>query len=227
MPRKRASDPSVTMSGGTPIRAMSHAFSEPPAAPRSSVAAAATGTGRCASRQSMPNTTAESPIMEPTERSMPPVTITGVSAIASSPSSTLNRAISNPFSTEKKWGVVAPKPAISSASTAKSQMGPPPSVTLRRGTGRTPYSQAWVLMPGLGPGGPPVQQPPRMMPPCRARSQYGLAPRNVRAGPIMPSSTTPNTVPAIVPRPPVIAVPPTTTAAMTCISSPIPALLGI
>ena len=40
----------------------------------------------------------------------------------------------------------------------------------------------------------------------------------------MPSSTTPSTVPAIVPRPPVIAAPPTTTAAMTFISRPRPVL---
>ena len=39
-----------------------------------------------------------------------------------------------------------------------------------------------------------------------ARSQYALTPRNVSAGPIAPSSTTPSRVPATVPRPPVIAV---------------------
>src|SRR5204863_255573 len=67
----------------------------------------------------------------------------------------------------------------------------------------------------------------RMIAPCSARSQYALAPRNVSAGPIAPSRTTPRSVPTRVPLPPVIAAPPTTTEAMTFISSPRPALLGI
>ncbi len=42
-----------------------------------------------------------------------------------------------------------------------------------------------------------------------------------------PSRATPSTVPRIVPLPPVIAVPPTTTAAIVFISRPRPVLLGI
>src|SRR5262245_27255646 len=42
-----------------------------------------------------------------------------------------------------------------------------------------------------------------------------------------PSRTTPRTVPKMLPFPPVMAAPPTTTAAMTFISSPKPVLLGI
>src|SRR5262249_7001219 len=56
------------------------------------------------------------------------------------------------------------------------------------------------------------------IPPCSARSQYALTPANVSAGPTPPSSTTPSTVPATVPRPPVTTAPPTTAAAITCIS---------
>ena len=45
--------------------------------------------------------------------------------------------------------------------------------------------------------------------------------------PIVPSKKIPISVPIKVPRPPVIIVPPTTTAAMAFISKPIPELLGI
>src|SRR5215469_134929 len=51
--------------------------------------------------------------MEPTDRSMPPVTITGVRARASSPSSTPRRTISKAFTEEKKFGPVSVKTAIS------------------------------------------------------------------------------------------------------------------
>ncbi len=51
-------------------------------------------------------------------------------------------------------------------------------------------------------------------------------PTNVRAVPIVPSSAAPMSVPTRVPRPPVIAAPPTTTAATAFNSSPMPALLG-
>ena len=67
----------------------------------------------------------------------------------------------------------------------------------------------------------------RMMPPWIARSQYALTPRKVSAGPIAASRVTPSTVPATLPVPPVTEVPPTTTAAITFISRPRPALLGI
>ena len=43
---------------------------------------------------------------------------------------------------------------------------------------------------------------------------------------MVPNSATPMSVPMIVPRPPVIAVPPTTTAAITFNSNPSPVLLG-
>ena len=47
------------------------------------------------------------------------------------------------------------------------------------------------------------------------------------AGPIAASRTTPSTVPSTLPVPPVTEAPPTTTDAITFISRPMPALLGI
>ena len=46
---------------------------------------------------------------------MPPVTMTGVSATASSPSSTLSRVISKKLPIVKKFGAMAAKSAISAA----------------------------------------------------------------------------------------------------------------
>ena len=57
----------------------------------------AAGIGRPASRQSRPRITADRPIIEPTERSMPPVMIIGVITRASRPTSTANLVISNAF----------------------------------------------------------------------------------------------------------------------------------
>ncbi len=68
------------------------------------------------SRQSLPKTTAERPISEPTDRSMPPVVITGVKATASRPISTLRRSTSNALASEKKLVPITAKTAISSAS---------------------------------------------------------------------------------------------------------------
>ena len=79
-------------------------------------AAAATPIGSPPSRQSLPKTTAERPINEPTDRSIPPLVITGVSATASRPISTLRRTTSNALATEKKLVPITANTAISSAS---------------------------------------------------------------------------------------------------------------
>ena len=68
------------------------------------------------SRHNLPNNTADSPISEPTDKSMPPATITGVSATASKPISTLRRTTSNALSRVKKFVPRTAKIAISSAS---------------------------------------------------------------------------------------------------------------
>ncbi len=121
MPRKSDSVPSVTISGGMPRRATSTAFSPPPATPASRVTAADAAIGSPQSREATPKMTAASPIIAPTDRSMPPVMMTGVSATASSPSSTLNRVTSKKFATVAKLGATAEKSAIS-ASTASSRI---------------------------------------------------------------------------------------------------------
>ena len=77
---------------------------------------AATAIGRCQSCHAMPKSTAARPIIAPTDRSMPPVTITGVSAIASRPSSTLSRLISKKLPTVAKFGAIAANSATSTAS---------------------------------------------------------------------------------------------------------------
>ena len=90
-------------------------FKAPATAPTSNVNGAATTTGIPRSRQNAPNRTADRPIKEPTERSMPPPTITGVNATASRPISTLSRRTSKPLPSVKKLVPIAAKTAISAA----------------------------------------------------------------------------------------------------------------
>src|SRR5215467_1292331 len=82
------------MRGGKPSRATRVAFKAPPIAPRTSAPDAATQMGAPASRHSVPNSTADNPIIEPTDKSIPPVMITGVRARANNPISTLKRTTS-------------------------------------------------------------------------------------------------------------------------------------
>ena len=109
------------MSGGIDSRATSAAFSKPPARPVSRLMTAHTPIGSRQSCHAMPKSTAARPIIAPTDRSMPPVTITGVSAIASRPSSTPSRLISMKLATVAKFGAIAANSAISTA-TASSRM---------------------------------------------------------------------------------------------------------
>src|SRR5271169_2886465 len=95
---------------------MSDPFSTPPAMPMHNAAPAAAGIGQPASRQSAPKLTAHSPIMEPTERSMPPVMMTGVSASVRSPISTPSRMHSKKLLTEKKLGAARLSSRISTRS---------------------------------------------------------------------------------------------------------------
>ena len=87
-PRKSEKVPSVTMSGGSDIRVMSTAFSPPPSAPTPIAPSAASHGESSASFQNIPNATAQRPMSEPTERSMPAVRMMGVITSASSPIST-------------------------------------------------------------------------------------------------------------------------------------------
>ena len=107
MPRNSDSEPSVTISGGRFSLVISTAFSSPATHPNTSAAPAAAGIGQPPSRHSTPNTTAESPMMEPTDKSIPPVIMIGVIASASKPSSTLNRTTSKKFDSVKKFSPIA------------------------------------------------------------------------------------------------------------------------
>src|SRR5262245_52069468 len=115
-PRNSENDASVTMSGGRFSPATSTALSAPPAQPTISASAAAIGIASSQSRYAAPSTTADRPIIEPTDRSIPPVTMTGVSATASSPSSTLKRITSKKFATDKKFGAMNEKTTTSATS---------------------------------------------------------------------------------------------------------------
>src|SRR3954468_47427 len=114
-PRKSDSEPSVTISGGMPSAAISVALSAPPAHPAASAAAAAPGAAPPQPRDAAPNITAASPIIAPTDRSMPPVTTIGVIATASRPTSTLTRITSKAFATLRKFGATIANTTISTA----------------------------------------------------------------------------------------------------------------
>src|SRR4051812_28668628 len=93
--------------------------------------------------------------MAPTERSMPPATMTGVKATARSPSSALNLVISKKFPIVKKLGAAAEKNAISAASTTSSAHSPLGNHRRRHdGTlRRTPRAASRSALGGLEPGG--------------------------------------------------------------------------
>src|ERR1035441_9289569 len=124
MPRNRESEPRVTISGGRFSFVISTAFSDPARHPNSSAAPAAAATGQPPSRHSTPNTTAASPMMEPTDKSIPPVIIIGVSASASRPSSTLKRTTSKKFDPVKKFSPITAKIASSAARARTSTHSP-------------------------------------------------------------------------------------------------------
>src|SRR5438132_2353376 len=120
MPRKSEKVPSVTISGGKPRRATIAALSAPPRRPTANAAPTAAAMGQWASCQSDPSTTADNPIIDPTDRSMPPVMMTAVSARASKPSSTLRRVISKAFARLRKWLPERPNTPHSTRRTASS-----------------------------------------------------------------------------------------------------------
>src|SRR5687767_10216404 len=119
-PRNNENVPSVTISAGSRRREITAASSPPPRHPPASAMAAAAGIGSCRSRHAAPKQTAASPIMAPTDKSMPPVIRIGVSATASSPSSAFSRAISNTLASVKKFGATTAKIATSATSAAAS-----------------------------------------------------------------------------------------------------------
>ena len=94
-------------------RVINRPFRLPASAPNNSVEAAAPLIDSPLSRQSLPKTTAERPINDPTDRSMPPLVITGVKATARRPISTLNRITSKAFASDRKWVPMTEKTTIS------------------------------------------------------------------------------------------------------------------
>src|SRR5215472_7031393 len=124
IPRNREYDPRVTTRGGMFSRAIRIAFSNPPAQPVSKAAITANGSGKCQSVQTTPKATAAKPIIEPTERSMPPEMMTGVNATASKPSSTLNRATSKKFAELGNFGATAENTATSASNARNSTHSP-------------------------------------------------------------------------------------------------------
>src|SRR5215470_4115801 len=119
MPRNIQNEPRVTISGGSCSFEMRNAFRPPPAIPDRRAIHAATGNGKFQSRHAVPNTTAARPIIEPTDRSIPPVMITGVSATASNPSSTLKRRTSTKLLVLKKFCAIAENSATCPSNAAR------------------------------------------------------------------------------------------------------------
>ena len=101
-PRKSENVPSVTINGGRFSRVINTALKPPPNAPIPTTAKLASH-GSIPSRLTiMPNNTAHNPIIDPTDKSIPPVRITGVMATASRPISTEWRKTLETFRPIKK-----------------------------------------------------------------------------------------------------------------------------
>src|SRR5437588_979944 len=124
MPRYSENVPRVTMSGGSPRPPIRIPFRSPQLHPASKVRTIAIGKGTWASRQSTPNTTEHNASIDPTDKSMPPVMMMGVSASESSPSSTLSRTTSNRFASVKKCSAAKAKIRHSHANTIRSTHSP-------------------------------------------------------------------------------------------------------
>ncbi len=93
---------------------MKNALSIPPRPPVMTAATAAAPTGQPASRHDIPRMTADNPRSDPTDRSIPPVRMTGVRARARRPISTHSRPTSKAFCRVKKFVLTTPNTAISS-----------------------------------------------------------------------------------------------------------------
>src|SRR5215831_8795866 len=123
IPRNSESVPSVTISGGTRRLATSSALSAPPASPTASAATMAPAIEKCHSRYAAPITTAARPSIDPIERSMPPVTMTGVMATDNRPSSMPSRTTSAALAMLRKCCAISENTATSTASMATSDLG--------------------------------------------------------------------------------------------------------
>ena len=137
----------MTISGGRLSHEIAKAFSVPPASPTNTATKPATVSGRCQSCQAAPITTAARLIIDPTERSMPPVMMMGVIASASSPSSTLKRTTSKKLLQVKKFSAITEKMAISTASASRRIHSPLGKKRSRQGLGATCGKIASMFFP--------------------------------------------------------------------------------
>ena len=96
----------------------------PAAAPSTSVEPAATPIGRCPSRHILPNRTADRPSVAPTDKSIPPVTITAVIASEVSFSSVASRRTRAALAgVAKRWPTVENKATLTSTKPASTRCG--------------------------------------------------------------------------------------------------------
>src|SRR5215475_13258089 len=123
IPRNSERVPSVTISRGTRRLATSSAFSAPPAHPTARASAMAPTIEKFHSRYAAPITTADRPSIDPIERSMPPVTMTGVMATDNRPSSMPSRTTSAALAMLRKCCAISENTATSTASMATSDLG--------------------------------------------------------------------------------------------------------
>ena len=118
-PRNSENEPRVTIKGGNPAAGDQEPVDTARQRAEYQGHARRPADRQPGSRQSLPKTTAERPISEPTERSMPPLVITGVKATASRPISTLSRSTSKALPSVKKLVPIAEKTATSSKRRAR------------------------------------------------------------------------------------------------------------
>ena len=153
----------------------------------------ASGMGTPASRHRAPNTTAARPIIDPTERSIPPVMMMGVKARARRPTSTASRVISMALAVVRKLLPATLKSAPSRASTRRRTHSPLGKSRCRSGASVCTWTsagggEAWL---SSRPSSRSEASAARMIAPWMAFSQNGLIPAKVRAGPMVPRSPTP------------------------------------
>src|SRR5580692_5743210 len=161
IPRNNENEPRVTISAGIRKREIRMALSAPPATPARSARNAARAGGACQSCHAAPKTTAARPIIDPTERSIPPDTITGVRASASNPTSTLVRISSKKFLRVKKFAAIAENTSVSASSARARDHSPFGNLGNQR------LSEAGSKTSSPGPRGPRFQT-------CGRQDDYSL-----------------------------------------------------
>ena len=95
----------VAMNGGSFARVMSRPLPKPHAAPTTTARTIASGNGRFLSFASQPMTIIESAKIEPTDRSMPPMTMTAVMPIAMIPRTVTWSTTLSPLRSDRKYGL--------------------------------------------------------------------------------------------------------------------------